>query len=172
MKMHTAFVAINALLIVGSTAAFAEDKLSGTWGIQDRRNAPMVVDKAVTKVTDQMNFATRLLHKSFLENINQPCLVWKLALTETDFAWECYGHKSDKMPTDANQLVLTAENGKQVKDTFEQNEGEITTVVETDKVKRTNTWRVISDTHIEYKTLIESVDLPEPISWTLLYRRH
>lgn len=161
-----------AILFMSSSVVMAEDHLSGTWGVQDLKNAPIVVDAAVKKVSDKMNFATRLLNKSLLDNLNRSCAVWKLNLTETDFFWECYGHKAEKMAVTAHKLELGTEEGGKVINTFQAGDNQVATMVESEDIKRKNIWHLVSDSHMEYTTIIESVHLPEPITWTLLYKRH
>ncbi|TBR37936.1 lipase chaperone [Marinomonas agarivorans] len=147
--------------------------LEGRWSLQDPRNTRTILEAAVDKAASDMNFAIRAFNQPFLnkERERQVCEIWRLRLIKDSFHWKCDDEKAQKMPTNANQLEVE-ENGIELEKTFKFSAKHISTSIKKDYVTRINTWRRISDIQLEYTYMVKSANLPKPLKWTLIYRRH
>lgn len=167
---------INFGLIVGlvsvSSAVMADNGLEGRWRLQDIKNTPTILDDAIDEAASEMNFAIWLFNQSFLENEKKVCEVWRLRVVKTEFHWKCDDGKVHKMPITANQLDVVEGNGVAIEKTFEYTANHISTRLKMDHVSRTNVWKKLSDVQMQYTAIIESANLPEPLKWSLIYKKH
>lgn len=160
----------TTLFLVPFSALAAGNGLEGRWSLQDRKNTHTVLDEAISEAKSAMNFAVWVFNQSFLENEKKICEEWRLKLVKENFFWKCDDEKAQKMPTTAKQLDVE-ENGRMVEKTFSYSANHIATSIKENHVTRTNRWRKISDIQMEYSMIVESANLPEPLKWTLIYRR-
>lgn len=145
--------------------------LDGRWSLQDPRNTLTILDTAIDKAASEMNFAIRAFNRSFLDNERKVCEIWRIRLIKEHFHWKCDDEKADKIPTNANQLEVN-ENSKMVEKTFKFSAKHIAVSLKKDHITRIHTWRRISDIQLEYIYTVKSANLPKPLRWKLVYRRH
>ena len=171
-KAKTRFLlTMSGVLLLLFSSVVVGNGLDGRWSLQDRKNTWTILDEAVDKAASEMHFAVWVFNQSFLDNEKKICDVWRLKLGDEDFFWKCDDEKAQKMPTNANQLDVE-ERGRIIEKTFSYSSNHVSTSLKEDFVTRTHVWRKISDIQMEYSMVVESANLPKPLKWTLIYRRH
>lgn len=154
-----------------SSFSVADNGLEGAWSLQDIKNTHTVLDRAVDKAASEMNFAIWLFNQSFLEEEKVFCKTWYLRVVKHEFHWRCDDKKVHKIPITANQTDIKEDNGQIIETSFEYTSNHISTTLKVDNITRTNVWKKISDTQMLYTAIIESANLPESLTWTLIYKK-
>jgi len=160
-------------LIIGTSLSMsvaAEVNLEGVWQVQGAENTQETLDTAVEEVVQEMNFFIRKIARSKLKEQAQVCNTWNFAVLNNNFSWQCDQDETFELANAAKDQSVTKADGSTFTGTLNRGDNYITTVLTSDKGVRTNMWKKISDSEMQYTATIESEKLPQPLTWTLNYK--
>lgn len=160
-------------LIIGSSlsmTAYADVNLEGVWQVQGAENTQATLDTAVEEVVQEMNFFIRKIARSKLKEQAQVCETWNFAEMNNNFSWQCDQDETFELASAAKDQSVTKKDGSTFTGTIENGDNYIATILTSDKGVRTNMWKKISDSEMQYTATIESEKLPQPLTWTLNYK--
>lgn len=160
-------------LIIGtslSMSAVADVNLEGVWQVQDAENTQETLDTAVEEVVQEMNFFIRKIARNKLKEQAQVCNTWNFATLNSNFSWQCNQDEIFELASAAKDQSVTKEDGSVFTGTISRGENYIATILTGEKGVRTNMWKKVSENEMLYTATIESEKLPQPLTWTLVYK--
>jgi len=161
---------LTALLSVGAQAA--ENHLAGKWLLQDADSTQAKLDEAVENVAQEMNFFIRALARPVLKKQTQICHQWLLSWQAKQFQWQCDNAEIDTIPiTASGEVIKKDEEGVEISGTYQQTNDVVIVVLESERGKRTNTWKQVGDNELLFTVKLESEKLPTPFTWSLTYKK-
>ncbi|QUX97863.1 hypothetical protein C0J08_21690 [Marinomonas sp. CT5] len=161
---------LTALLSVGAQAA--ENHLAGRWLLQDADSTQAKLDEAVENVAQEMNFFIRALARPVLKKQTQICHQWLLGWQAKQFQWQCDNAEIDSIPiTASGEVIKKDEEGVEISGTYQQTNDAVIVVLESERGKRTNTWKQVGDNELLFTVKLESEKLPTPLTWSLTYKK-
>jgi hypothetical protein len=164
-------IGVGILSMVVSSGVQALN-LEGTWRLQDADNTQAKLDEAVENVAQEMNFFIRALARPVLQKQTQVCQQWVLGWQAEAFQWQCDAAEADVIPMSAKgEVIKKDEEGVEISGTYQQTNEAVILVLESERGKRTNTWRQISDSEVLFTVKLESEKLPTPLTWSLSYQK-
>jgi len=166
-------ISIGVLSVALSSGVQAADiDLDGKWMLQNADNAQAKLDVAVENVAKEMNFFIRALARPVLKKQTQICNQWLLAWQEKQFQWQCDDAETDTIPLIANgEVIKTDEEDVEISGTYQQTSDAVVVVLESERGKRTNTWKQVGENELLFTVKLESEKLPTPLTWSLTYTR-
>ncbi|MFQ3187202.1 hypothetical protein [Marinomonas primoryensis] len=163
-------IGVGVLSVLISSGAQALS-LEGAWSLQDADNTQVKLDAAVEDVVKEINFFIRALARPVLEKETQICNTWLLATDTTQFLWQCDDNPPGELTFNANSSEMMSDDGRLILGTLQKTDNRISTILESDRGKRTNVWQIVSENEMHYTTTLESDKIPKPLTWTLTYTR-
>lgn len=163
-------IGVGVLSVLISSGAQALS-LEGAWSLQDADNTQVKLDAAVEDVVKEINFFIRALARPVLEKETQICNTWLLATDTTQFLWQCDDNPPGELALNANSSEMMSDDGRLILGTLQKTDNRISTILESDRGKRTNVWEIVSENEMHYTTTLESDKIPKPLTWTLTYTR-
>jgi len=161
---------MTVMLAISANAAAAD--FNGTWQLQDANDKQAKLDEAVESVAKEMNFFIRALARPALKKQTQICTQWRLQTVDNQFQWQCDGDDALVIPISAqNEFLRKDEEGVEISGTFQRSDDAITTILQSERGIRTNTWKMVGDNELSYRVKLESEKLPKPMTWMLSYKR-
>ena len=165
-------VGIVAAMALSSGAQASGDVLSGKWMLQDADSTQAKLDEAVENVAQEMNFFIRALARPVLQKQTQICQQWLLDWQVKQFQWQCDDAEADTIPLTANgEVIKKDEEGVEISGTYQQTNDAVVVVLESERGKRTNTWKQVGENELLFTVKLESEKLPTPLTWSLSYRK-
>lgn len=162
---------LTAALLMAAAPVMASNGVTGIWHLQDSNNTQATLDSAVEDVVAEMNFFIRPLARPVLKKETQICSTWMLATDEANFVWQCDDKTPGELALTANKMETMSDDGRLITGTLRHESEQIVTILESDRGKRTNVWKLVNDKEMKYTTTLESEKLPKPLTWTLTYTR-
>jgi len=164
-------IGLMASVLMVCIRANASD-MDGVWQLQYAGSTQAKLDEAVETVVQEMNFFIRALARPVLKKQTQICHQWKLQSQANQFQWQCDSDKLMVIPMTAKgDLLEKDEEGIEIMGTFQTTDDSVVTVLESERGKRTNTWRLLGENELLYTVKLESEKLPKPMTWSLSYKR-
>ncbi|EAQ64880.1 hypothetical protein MED121_10969 [Marinomonas sp. MED121] len=160
------------LASVFSMPSMAEVPLSGVWTLQDSNNTQETLDSAIEGVVQEMNFLFRAIGRTVLKRETHVCHSWMLATTDESFLWQCDEIPANELALSANQTETMSDDGRLITGSYKEGDRYVATILESERGKRTNLWRMVSENELEYTTTLESDKIPKPLTWKLTYTRN
>ncbi|RBP85280.1 hypothetical protein EBI01_01385 [Marinomonas rhizomae] len=159
--------------IAFSTSAYASnDVLAGKWVLQDAGSTQATLDEAVENVAQEMNFFIRALARPVLKKQTQICQQWSLGWQTSQFQFQCDEAEADTIPLTANgEVIKKDEEGIEISGTYQQTNDAVVVVLESERGKRTNTWKQVGENELLFTVKLESEKLPTPLTWSLNYKK-
>lgn len=151
-------------------SAVADVNLEGVWQVQDAENTQETLDTAVEEVVQEMNFFIRKIARNKLKEQAQVCNTWNFATLNSNFSWQCNQDEIFELASAAKDQSVTKEDGSVFTGTISRGENYIATILTGEKGVRTNMWKKVSENEMLYTATIESEKLPQPLTWTLVYK--
>lgn len=163
---------IVAVMVLSTGAQASDDDLAGKWILQDAGSTQATLDEAVENVAQEMNFFIRALARPVLKEQTQICQQWILGWQAEQFQWQCDSAEVDSMPLAAQGDVFKRdEEGVDISGTYQRTTDAVVLVLESERGKRTNTWKQVSDNELLFSVKLESEKLPTPLTWSLSYKK-
>ena len=146
--------------------------LDGQWVLQDADSTQAKLDVAVENVAQEMNFFIRALARPVLKKQTQICHQWLLGVQEKQFQWQCDDAEVDTIPLTASaEVIKKDEEGVEISGTYQQTSDSVVVILESERGKRTNTWKQVTDSELLFTVKLESEKLPTPLTWSLTYKK-
>ena len=167
-------VCAGIVVVMGFSAAAqaSSDDLAGKWVLQNAGSTQATLDEAVENVAQEMNFFIRALARPVLKKQTQICQQWTLGWQAKQFQWQCDSADMDSMPIAAKGDVFKQdEEGIDISGTYQQTADSVVLVLESERGKRTNTWKQVGDNELLFTVKLESEKLPTPLTWSLSYKK-
>ena len=165
-------VGIVAAMALSSGVQASGDVLAGKWVLQDADSTQAKLDEAVENVAQEMNFFIRALARPVLKKQTQICQQWTLGWQTEQFQWQCDDAKADNIPLTANgEVIKKDEEDIEISGTYQQTADSVVVILESERGKRTNTWKQVSDDELLFTVKLESEKLPTPLTWSLSYKK-
>ena len=165
-------VGIVAVMVLSSGAHASGDELAGKWQLQDADSTQAKLDEAVENVAQEMNFFIRALARPVLKKQTQICQQWTLGWQTEQFQWQCDSDEADSIPLAAKgEVIKKDEEGIDISGTYQQTSDAVVVVLESERGKRTNTWKQVSENELLFTVKLESEKLPTPLTWSLTYKK-
>jgi hypothetical protein len=163
---------IVAVMALSTGAQASNDDLAGKWLLQDAGSTQDKLDEAVENVAQEMNFFIRALARPVLKKQTQICQQWTLGWQTEQFQWQCDSAEVDSMPLAAQGDVFKQdEEGIDISGTYQRTTDAVVLVLESERGKRTNTWKQVGDNELLFTVKLESEKLPTPLTWSLSYKK-
>jgi hypothetical protein len=144
----------------------------GKWVLQDADSTQAKLDEAVENVAKEMNFFIRALARPVLKKQTQICNLWLLGLQEIQFQWQCDDAEADTISVTAkSELIKVDEEDVEIFGTYQQTNDSVVVILESERGKRTNTWKQVGENELLYTAKLESEKLPTPLTWSLTYKK-
>lgn len=165
-------VGIVAAMAFSSVTQASGNVLAGKWMLQDADSTQAKLDEAVENVAQEMNFFIRALARPVLKKQTHICQQWTLGWQAEKFQWQCDSAEVDSMPVAAQGDVFKQdEEGIEISGTYQQTTDAVVLVLESERGKRTNTWKQVGDNELLFTVKLESEKLPTPLTWSLSYKK-
>jgi hypothetical protein len=165
-------VGIVAAMALSSGVQASGDVLAGKWMLQDADSTQAKLDEAVENVAQEMNFFIRALARPVLKKQTQICQQWTLGWQTEQFQWQCDSEEVDNIPLAAHgEVIKKDEEGVEISGTYQQTNDAVVVVLESERGKRTNTWKQVGENELLFTVKLESEKLPTPLTWSLNYRK-
>jgi hypothetical protein len=146
--------------------------LGGKWILQDADSTQAKLDVAVENVAQEMNFFIRALARPVLKKQTQICNLWLLGLQEIQFQWQCDDAEADTISVTAkSELIKVDEEDVEIFGTYQQTNDSVVVILESERGKRTNTWKQVGENELLFTVKLESEKLPTPLTWSLTYKK-
>ena len=158
----------GALLMALSSGTFAS-QIDGKWYLQDADSTQAKLDAAVDSVAKEMNFFVRMVARPILKKETKICHEWQLSTQAKQWQWQCDKETAETIPLGANRYETKGDDDRNIFSTIHQTAKKVEVVLESERGKRTNTWKMIDANTLEYTAKLESEKLPKPLTWTLIY---
>jgi hypothetical protein len=144
----------------------------GKWVLQDADSTQAKLDEAVENVAKEMNFFIRALARPVLKKQTQICNLWLLGLQEIQFQWQCDDAEADTISVTAkSELIKVDEEDVEIFGTYQQTNDSVVVILESERGKRTNTWKQVGENELLFTVKLESEKLPTPLTWSLTYKK-
>lgn len=166
-------IGVGVLSVVLSSGVQATGvELGGKWILQDADSTQAKLDEAVENVAQEMNFFIRALARPVLKKQTQICHQWLLGLQQKQFQWQCDDAEMDTIPLTANaEIIKKDKEGVEISGTYQQTSDAVVVVLESERGKRTNTWKQVGENELLFTVKLESEKLPTPLTWSLTYKK-
>jgi hypothetical protein len=165
-------VGIVVAMALSSGVQASGDVLAGKWMLQDADSTQAKLDEAVENVAQEMNFFIRALARPVLKKQTQICQQWTLGWQTEQFQWQCDSEEVDNIPLAAHgEVIKKDEEGVEISGTYQQTNDAVVVVLESERGKRTNTWKQVGENELLFTVKLESEKLPTPLTWSLNYRK-
>lgn len=165
-------IGIVAAMVLSSGVQASGDVLAGKWVLQDADSTQAKLDEAVENVAQEMNFFIRALARPVLKKQTQICQQWTLGWQTEQFQWQCDSEEADNIPLSANgEVIKKDEEDIEISGTYQQTADSVVVILESERGKRTNTWKQVSDDELLFTVKLESEKLPTPLTWSLSYKK-
>ncbi|REG81010.1 hypothetical protein [Marinomonas pollencensis] len=156
-------------LLMGLSSGLLAAPVDGQWYLQDAGTTQDKLDAAVDSVAKEMNFFVRMVARPILEKEARICHQWQLATQTTQWQWQCDEEQAETIPLTANRFKTIGDDDRDIFATFHQTSNQVDVILESERGKRTNTWKRLDANTLEYTAKLESEKLPKPLTWTLTY---
>lgn len=163
-------IMLSMTLSTGANAS--SNALAGKWHLQDADSTQATLDEAVENVAQEMNFFIRALARPVLKKQTQICQQWSLGWQAEQFQWQCDDAVADVIPTSANgEVIKKDDEGIEISGRYQSMSDGVVVVLTSERGKRTNTWKQISENELQFTVKLESEKLPTPLTWSLTYKK-
>ncbi|GAA0825958.1 MAG: hypothetical protein WBA64_07240 [Marinomonas sp.] len=160
---------VTGSLLIGLSSSVFAAPVDGQWYLQDAGSTQAKLDAAVDSVAKEMNFFVRMIARPILEKEARICHQWQLSTQAKQWQWQCDTEAAETIPLNANRFKTQGDDDREIFSTFHQTANEVDVILESERGKRTNTWKMLDANTLEYTATLESEKLPKPLTWTLTY---
>jgi len=160
---------VTGSLLVGLSSGVFAAPVDGQWYLQDAGSTQAKLEGAVDSVAKEMNFFVRMIARPILEKETKICHQWQLSTQTKQWQWQCDSNDIETIPLGANRVKTQGDDDRDIFSTLHQTANQVEVIQESERGKRTNTWKMLDANTLEYTATLESEKLPKPLTWTLTY---
>ena len=164
------FLLVIGLLIPAALNAVPKEDM--VWKSSGQKRNQAKIEKGIEKAIDDMNFITRPIARGKLKKANIAFKTIQIKFTGEKVSIQQGARTTIAAPVDGGKVSWTREDGDKFKVSQKVSETKITQVFQGENGKKTLVYKFNKEfTEMWVSVRVDSPKLPEPVRYTLKYKR-